>query len=340
MTRRRVLATIAVTVGLALLAWQVRATGVANVAAGMRAVGWWGSTGVLVLSLLRFLTRSTAWSALIPTDAPPGRALAAVIAGEAVGAVTPLSLIVSEPTKAAYLGASLPTIGTAGALASLVAETFFFGISVAIYVTCGAAALLYAYPVDAAMRAAGLAALGGMAGLLVVAAWMAWRKPTLAGAIVARIPVRRIAELADAVRAFERTAYRSTGHTGARLGVVAAAEATFHVLSFLELWFTLWLITGESHAAAAFILDTVGRVTNVVFKMIPLQLGVLQVGSELVARAIGLAPGVGVTVSLVRTVRVLAWAVVGLALLGRRGLDGPRGPRDQGTKGPVPRNAG
>jgi hypothetical protein len=97
------------------------------------------------------------------------------------------------------------------------------------------------------------------------------------------------------------------------------AATVFHILSFLELWLTIWLITGESHAAAAFILDTVGRLTNVLFKMIPLQLGVLQIGSELVARAIGLAPGVGVTVSLVRTVRVMAWSIVGLGLLVRRG---------------------
>ncbi len=318
MTGRRILTAIAAAAGLALLAWQVRATGAANIAGGMAAVGWWGAGGVLVLSLSRFLARSTAWSALIPVDTPPGRALAAIIAGEGLGALTPLSLIVSEPTKAAYLGSGLPTVGTQGALAALVAETFFFSISVAVYVMLGAGALLIVYPVDVAMRAAALAALGGMTGVLLAATWMAWRKPTLVGSLVARIPIRGISDLADAVRAFERTAYRSTGHASARIGVVVAAETAFHALSFSELWFTLWLITGESHVAAAFILDTVGRVTNIVFRMIPLQLGVLQVGSELVARALGLAPGVGVTISLIRTIRVLAWSVVGLGLLGRK----------------------
>jgi hypothetical protein len=315
--RRRVLTVIAAAAGLALLAWQVRATGADNIARGLEAVGWWGAAGVLVLSLTRFVTRSTAWSALIPADTPPGRALAAIIAGEAVGALTPLSLLVSEPTKAAYLGAALPTVGTAGALAALVAETFFFSISVAIYIILGAASLLVAYPIDGTMRAVGLAALGGMTGVLIVATWLAWRKPTVVGAIVARIPVRAIADLAGAVRTFERTAYRSTGHAGARIGIVVAAEAAFHVVSFLELWFTLWLITGESHVAAAFILDTVGRATNVVFKVVPLQLGVLQIGSELVARAVGLPAGIGVTVSLIRTIRVLFWSLVGIALFGR-----------------------
>jgi hypothetical protein len=317
MTRRRALTAIAAAAGLALLVWQVRATGAASIARGIADVGWWGALGVLALSLGRFLSRSTAWSALIPADTPPGRALAAVIAGEAAGALTPLSLLVSEPTKAAYLGSALPTVGTAGALAALVAETFFFSISVAVYVMIGTAALVVAYPVDAGLRGAALAALGAMAGVLVAAAWMAWRQPSLAGALLERLPVRRIAELAGPVRAFERTAYRSTGHAGARLGVVLTAEAAFHAMSFLEMWLTLWLITGGSHPAAAFILDTVGRVMNIAFKMVPLQLGVLQVGSELVAAALGLAPGVGVTASLIRTIRILVWTVVGIGVIGR-----------------------
>jgi hypothetical protein len=166
-----------------------------------------------------------------------------------------------------------------------------------------------------------LIAFTGMAGVLVVAAWMAWRKPAVVSAVLANVPIRRIANLSVGMHAFERTAYGSTAHSTARLGVVVAAVTVFHIFSFLELWLTLWLLTGQSLFAAAFILDTVGRLTNVVFKMIPLQLGVLQVGSELVAQTMGLPAGVGVTVSLVRTVRVLGWSIVGLALLGRRGLE-------------------
>jgi hypothetical protein len=273
-----------------------------------------------VLSLLRFSARSTGWSALIPAEIPPGRAVAATIAGEAAGVLTPLSFVVSEPTKAAYLARAVPggSLTTAAALAALAAETFIFGVSIAVYVIAGAAALLYAYPVNADMRTAGLFALATMSAALVVAALMAWRQPTLAGAIVARIPIGAVRAFADHVREFEESAYGSTRHATARMWVVVAAAVTFHLLSFLEIWLTIWLITGESHPAAAFILDTVGRLVNILFKIIPLQLGVLQVGSELVGLATGLPAGTGVTVSLIRTVRILFWAGVGVVLLGRR----------------------
>jgi hypothetical protein len=332
MARRWLVTAIAVAAGIALLIWQVHRTGADNIARGLAAVGWWGAGGILVLSLLRFTARSTGWAALIPADTPPGRALAAMIAGEAAGSLTPLSFVVSEPTKAAYLGASLEAVGTKGALAALAAETFFFGVSVGIYVMAGAAALLYVYPVDHDLQLAGAAALALMAAGLCLAAVLAWRKPRVVSAVLERIARAvmpagvnsggstggsggSIGGVIDHVRAFEHLAYGSTGHPAARIGIVVFAATMFHVLSFLELWLTLWLITGESLPAAAFILDTVGRLTNVLFKMIPLQLGVLQVGSEMVARAIGLAPGVGVTVSLVRTVRVLFWSAIGLVLL-------------------------
>jgi hypothetical protein len=272
---------------------------------------------------------------LIPRETPPGRALAAMIAGEAIGSLTPLSMIVSEPTKAAYLADGTPgSLSISDALAALAAETFIFAVSIAIYVIAGTTVLLHVYEIEATLRLVGVMALGGMAGVLVVAAWMAWRKPAVVSSVLARAPIRRLANLAAGMQAFERTAYGATAHSTARLGVVVAAVTMFHVLSFLELWLTLWLITGQSLITAAFILDTVGRLTNVVFKMIPLQLGVLQVGSELVARTMGLPPGVGVTVSLVRTVRVLGWSIVGLALLSGRGLERSKGPKVQGPASP------
>ena len=317
MTGRRLLRLIALGLGLALLVWQVRAVGWDDIGRGLRSVGWWGAIGILALSLLRMQSRAAAWSGLLVGDVPPGRALAAVLAGDAAGNLTPLGPFVGEPTKAAYLAG---VAGTGKALAALTAETFFFGVSVALYTIAGTAALIYTFPVDDTLRQGAAIALGAMAVVLIVASWLAWQRPAVAGALLSRLPLVRSTTLADRLRAFERTVYGSVGHARARLGVVFASEAIFHVLSFLEAWLTIWLLTGASHPIAAFVLDTVGRLTNVFFKVVPLQLGVLQVGSELVARAIGLPPGTGVTMSLVRTARVLVWTSVGLGLLGRRGM--------------------
>jgi hypothetical protein len=51
--------------------------------------------------------------------------------------------------------------------------------------------------------------------------------------------------------------------------------------------------------------------------MLPLRVGVAETGTGLVADAIGVGHSIGVTLALVGKVRMLAWAVVGLVLMGR-----------------------
>jgi hypothetical protein len=119
------------------------------------------------------------------------------------------------------------------------------------------------------------------------------------------------------VRDFETSTYDFVaGHPTRLIGVVAC-EIAFHVLSFGETYLTLWLLTGVSSPLSAFVLDTVNRIINVAFMMVPLRVGVAETGTGLVADAIGVGQAVGVTMALVGKVRVLVWAVIGLVLMGR-----------------------
>jgi hypothetical protein len=96
---------------------------------------------------------------------------------------------------------------------------------------------------------------------------------------------------------------------------VVAAVSAFLVFSFAETYLTLWLVTGVSSPLAAFVLDTVNRVINVVFLMVPLRVGVAETGSGLIASAIGLTRASGVSLALVAKGRILVWAGVGLMLI-------------------------
>jgi lysylphosphatidylglycerol synthase-like protein len=327
--RRSLLTLLGLVVGAALLVWQVRQVGLDRIASGLSSIRW-GFLAILLLSLLRFVVRSLAWTTLIGQRTPITRAVAATIGGDALGNITPLSLLVSEPVKAMYLDAGT---GSSRSLAALAAENFFYSVSVGIYVTVGTAAMLRAFPLPGEIHLAGIVALGLMAIVLAVAAWTAWQKPALASSVLSRLPFARLSAVVDRVRDFEERTYGSAGREGGRLAVVFACETAFHVLSFLEAWLTLWLITGVSAPLAAFVLDTFNRVVNVVAKMIPFRLGVDQVTSESVAVAIGLAPAVGTTVSLIRTGRMMVWAIVGMALLARKGLGAPLQGKSQKAKG-------
>jgi len=318
--RRPVVTAVAAMVGAALLYWQVRHSGIDEIRQGFAAVKLAGFLAVLALSLGRFVARSAAWTSLLGGRVSLVRALAATISGDALGNLTPLSLLVSEPAKAMYLAG--PS-GSQRALAALAAENFFYSVSVAIYIIIGTAAMLEAFQVPVEVLRAGIVALAFMAVILAAAGWLAWQRPTLASSLVSRLPIPRLRAEIDRVRDFEMETYGSVGgHTG-RLGAVVTCEACFHVLSFLESWLILWLITGSSLPVEALVLDTFQRIANIIFRMVPLGLGVTQIGSEAVAQAIGLRPSIGVTASLVVTARKLVWAAVGLVLLTKRGITAP-----------------
>ncbi|HUF48949.1 MAG TPA: lysylphosphatidylglycerol synthase domain-containing protein [Vicinamibacterales bacterium] len=330
-SRRSIALTIvAALVGTALLVWQVRQVGLAEIASGFSAVGA-GFAGVLVLSWFRFVLRALAWRALLPPGVRLGPVVAAAMAGDALGNLTPLSILVGEPTKVMYLGRAVPP---SRAAAALTAENFFYSVSVAIYVVLGTAAMLVAFPVPGVVADAGIVALVLMAVVLAGAAWLAWQRPALASAVVSRLPSARLRGLVDHVRTFEQQSYGSSGGQAGRLATVVLAEATFHVFSFIETWGVLWLLTGASLPLEAFVLDTFSRIVNVVFKIVPLRLGVDEYASREVAEAIGLGGATGLTLALVRKGRVLVWAAVGVVLVvrrTRRRLTSPVAPRSPST---------
>jgi hypothetical protein len=92
-------------------------------------------------------------------------------------------------------------------------------------------------------------------------------------------------------------------------------EALFHVGAVTEVFLVLQIVSGGTTLLEAFILETAGRLIVVVFKFVPYRLGVDEAGTALVASALALDPAVGVTLALVRRMRILFWNGVGLGVL-------------------------
>jgi hypothetical protein len=303
--------------GLAILAWTIQRLDVsaADFHLGLTNVGPWFAA-ILLLSFLRFVLRSYAWVVLTGLPIPLRSAVAASISGDAAGNVTPLGLVASEPAKALYLRRHADPSLT---LAALVAENFFYSVSVALYVILAGGAMFFFFDLPPAIQTLGLASLAGMAAVLAGAAWMAWQKPALLSGLVARVPVRRISALSGRIRLFEQQTYGAGRHDGSSLVKVGLAEAGFHALSLAECWLTFWLLAGVSSLIPALVFDGFNRVVNVVAKPVPFRVGVEEGGTALLATAIGLAGPDGFMLGIVRKIRVIFWAGVGMALWARKG---------------------
>ena len=304
--------------GLALLMIVVVRVGVAEIAADVRQAGW-GLLLVVATGGLRFLLRALAWRLCLE---PPARlsvrdAFAAVICGDTIGNVTPLGPLVGEPAKAALVRKRIPLAPAATALAI---ENVLYTLSAAAMIAAGMLTLLLRFELPAAVRGIGLVSIAMTVGLFAVALMLLWRRPALVSRALGVTP--GLAKHADRVRVLEREIYTfASRHRGA-LPWLAAAEVGFHALGVAEAYLTWWLVSGTApDLLTAFVVETTYRLITVVFKFVPLRLGVDEAATAfLTGQILGMGARPGLSTAIVRKVRVLFWAVAGGLVLVREGL--------------------
>jgi hypothetical protein len=344
--RHTVLNLLLAAIGAALLVVTVQRVGWTDVRAGLGYVGWWFVV-VVVLGGVRFGARALAWMAcvraletqtartqnaertqnfertpnLVPTPNSELHTLdflSAVLAGDALGNLTPLGVLASEPAKVLMMRARL---STAGAIASVALENAFYIASVVAMLAAGAVVFLNRTNVPDGLRVTVQAILAGT----VLAA--------LVGVVSARYQPALLSHLARGLASWTGRGRQSLGQLARieaqfygmirwpvrSIASVLGWEALFHAVAVAEVFLVLRLLPGGSGTALsdAFVLETTGRLIAVAFKFVPYRLGVDEAGTALVARALSLDPTGGVTLALIRRIRILCWNAIGLVLLAR-----------------------
>jgi hypothetical protein len=296
--------------GVLLLAWAARRAGVSEIVDGIQRVGW-GLVPILGLGGLRFVVRAEAWRLCAPADRrlPWRRAFTAFLAGDALGNVTPLGLLASEPTKVFLTRHHL---ATRESISSLAIDNLLYSASIATIVGGSGVVLLLTVPLPYAWREWGTVALAILF-IGVIAFAHLLRGSSGAGALV---PIRwreRAAALRGSVLEF------SSGHP-LRLWRVYALDLAFHALAVLEAFLALrWLLGAASPSfLQALLFEALNRVITVLFKFVPFRAGVDEVSSGGLARLLGMDPVTGVALAIVRKVRNLFWAGIGMTIIAVR----------------------
>lgn len=306
--------------GTALFVWYVWSYG-PGVWAGFQRIGW-GLAWIVALGGLRFAARAAAWRLCVEPPHTLGfmTAFSAVICGDAVGNVTPLGPLASEPTKIACVRRRIPI---APALTALAIENVFYTLSVGAMIAAGAAALLASVDLPVQLREVGQIAIGAIALMFIVAAWVLWRRPAV---VTTLLPIARIGgSRIDKLRAVEREVLTFVSRRRQAILPLVTLELSFHALGVIEKHLTLWLILGaQPPLLSSFIVETADRLITVAFKFLPFQVGVGEAGTGMVTQLLGLggsaAVATGVTVSIVRKARMGIWSLIGTMLLVQRGL--------------------
>ncbi|HEX5709560.1 MAG TPA: lysylphosphatidylglycerol synthase transmembrane domain-containing protein [Pyrinomonadaceae bacterium] len=310
--------------GLALFVYVVWRAGVGEIWNDIRRLGA-GFVVIIALSGLRFVVRAFAWTLCFerPHALRFRDAFRAYLTGDAVGNVLPLGIVVSEPTKVYFVRDRVPLVA---AMSAIAVENIFYSLSVALFVFSGAAALLLLVPVTSGVRWTALGILSGVAVVIALGVALARAELRVLSGVAERLYARgvgrRVLETRRvSLRALEDRVYGFYARSRRRFLPILLLELSFHLLGVAEAYVTLSFISDAPPTVlAAFVLESVNRVINVVFKFVPMRVGVDEAGTGWITRSLRLGTSTGVTLAIVRKARMLFWTAIGIAFLVGRGL--------------------
>ena len=304
-------------VGVALLIYTAeRAGGWAVIVDGVASVGWWFAV-VVLLGAFRMACRTRAW--MICANDPQlgfGDAFGAWLVADAMGNLTPLGVLASEPTKILMVRTRISTVTS---VASVAIENVFYTASVLVVLLSGTWLFLQYANVPPGLEHISEIIVAGVAIAAVIGVWAARARPAILsrfGPLISKIAGSAHAP-GDAIREVESQIYAVPQWPIGRIANVTLWEVAFHVAAVAEVFVVLRLLVPDITLTETFLLESAGRFVTVAFKFVPYRLGIDEAGSGAVASALGLPPVTGVTLALVRRIRIIVLNAIGLALLVR-----------------------
>lgn len=304
-------------VGLGLLIFTVqRVGGWSAIVDGVATIGWWFAA-VVAIGAVRMAFRAKAW--MVCAADPQLRfsdAFGAWLASDAMGNLTPLGLLASEPMKVLLVRSRISTVTS---IASVTIENIFYTASVLLVLLSGTWIFLQRANVPQTLEQISELIIIAVAIAAVIGIWAARRRPAILsrfGPLMGKLVGKPDAP-ADAIRDVEQQIYAVPQWPLSRIAHVSAWEIAFHIGAVAEVWLVLRLLIPDITLAEAFLLESAGRFVTVAFKFVPYRLGIDEAGSGAVANALGMPPATGVTLALVRRLRIMVLNAIGLIRLVR-----------------------
>ena len=296
--------------GFGLLVYLIAELGPARIAAQLHGLGSI-LPAVLALTSAKYPLQTAGWRLALPGHARPswGESISATITGDALGYLTWAGPFTGEPIRALLVRGSVPV---AAGIAAGAVERAMYNVTAALSVW---AVLLFL--VAATHRLTFVAVLvGSVLGASALAAFVRGRlrarpapdRQHPSPETAETRPVRGAAAFLEAAREIWRD----------RRGVLPAIALLClaqHAILVGEAYLMLSTLSGGTTLQTALVFEAVTKIVNTAGMLVPGRLGVSEGGSALLAGALGFAASHGLSLALMRRVRALIWAGVGLALL-------------------------
>ncbi len=307
--------------GLVLLVFLIRELGPSTVLANLRLVGW-GIALTVLQEILAYTANTLGWLAAFRSPIPRiafTRLLAARIAGDAVNYVTPTATLGGEFVRTRFLSGQASSTAIVASVA--VAKLSQTAGQIA-FVIVGLAVILDDTPLPPAVRHGLLAGLGAFSLFTIVLLFVQRRgmfAPLLRLAqrlgLSARAPelTKRLQHLDEEIARFH----------GDASGAFLLSSLGFFVgwaLGILEVYLILTFLGVPVSVHRALTIEVLSVAIDGMLFFVPAKMGTQEGGKVLIFTLLGLDPAKGLALGILRRIRELTWALVGLLLLSRQQL--------------------
>ena len=309
---------------LALFIYFLRRAGIDDVGGGIRRLG-----GVFIIVVLlggvRFAIRAAAWIKCLDGShhLTVTEVFKAVVVGDSLGNLTPLSILVSEPAKGMFLRHREPLRRTLPALAI---ENLFYTLSAMLVIGGGMVATILMFQTPTQLGLTTVILVLTMGSLVVATHWIIWKNFRVGSSVLNWFKRRglntdTVEQLSTRVRNIEETVYTLYPRHRTQLVSLALLEFSFHLVAVLEVFLILSVVSHvPTNLLHAFIFEATNRFISFAFRFVPLRVGVDEAGSGMFAELLAVGTATGVTLALIRKGRILVWIAIGVLFLLRQGL--------------------
>ncbi|MBS1787868.1 MAG: flippase-like domain-containing protein [Acidobacteria bacterium] len=320
-----IVAAISLLAGLVLFVYITRRIGWQEIAERVRTIGI-GFPLLLAVSALRPVGRAWAWFRCFEPQTRTEElggfwpVVRARLAADSMGAVTSAGPFVAEPSRVFFFGGRVP-IGSASAAAAV--ELLSYTASCGLLLLGGMLALLFGIELGQQFRwiliAAIAVAISSLSLMAIIFSLKFVVVERFCEALKTLIPVPRFHRLLDKelhqLLELEEYVFDFFRKHPKDFLWVMLGESLFHLGGVAEIFLTLKLTGTNATFLAAFVLEALNRLINLLFAFVPAKVGVDEAGSAWLAEALGLSSAAGVTLAIYRKLRLLCWTAIGLVCL-------------------------
>ncbi len=320
-TKRKPLRLAAVLMGVGLLGYFIVRTGVGNVIAHVRAVGW-GMLVILALGGLSHLIRAWAWRLTFRSDLRGlslWRTFMLRLISEAIGVLGVAGQVVGDTLRVTLLGPVLPI---ADRISSVALDRGIYTVCSAVIGIAGVLASLVLLSLTGAWRVCAIVFAASIAAVLVLTGMAfkrRWRLLSASARALQRLPWARrwLENKLVVIESAEESLLSFHSHAPMAFWGAVVLNLSSQILALGEVYLVLRFMGVNVTPVAALVIEGFTKLINVVGAVNPGNIGTYEGGNLLLSRMLGYTPGAGLTLALCRRARTLFWAGIGaLCLIG------------------------